>query len=161
MIVKELESVQVILAEESLVLHVLYDVLLEHLLADHEDFLLVGRYSLSKPVEDLLAAAALRVLAEPTIFVVEHLDVFVHDVGPFFEICQMVVFNLHGLVLFYPAMILDDFGLLVLAEALIRVSILLRGDQVDDLEDLVLDVVLIDKGQYLILDGREVSHLED
>ena len=96
LIVKELESVQVILAEEGLVLHVLDDVLLEHLLADHEYFLLVWRHSLREPVEDLLTAAALRVLAEPTIFVVEHLDVFVHDVGPFFEVCQVVVFNMHG-----------------------------------------------------------------
>ena len=53
-------------------------------------------------------------LAKPAILVVEHLDVFVHDVGPLFEVSQVVVFNLHVRVSPFPAMILDDFGLLLL-----------------------------------------------
>ena len=95
MVVEELESVQVILPEEGLVLHILDYVLLEHLLADHQNFLLVWRYSLSEPVENFFTAAALRMLAEPTVLVVEHLNVLVHYVRPLFEISQVVVFNLH------------------------------------------------------------------
>ena len=58
-------------------------------------------------------------------------------------------------------MILDDFGLFFVTEPLIRVSVLLRGYQVDDLENLMLDVILIDEGQYLVFDRWEVSNLED
>ena len=81
--------------EEGLVLHILDYVLLKHLLADHQNFLLVGRYSFSEPVENFFTAAALRMLAKPAILVVEHLNVFVHYVRPLFEISQVVVFNLH------------------------------------------------------------------
>ena len=55
---------------------------------------MVGRYSLREPVQNFFTAAALRMLAKPAILVVEHLDVFVHDVGPLFEVSQVVVFNL-------------------------------------------------------------------
>ena len=84
LVVEELESVQVILPEEGLVLHILDYVLLEHFLADHQNFLLVWRYSLSEPVENFFTAAALRMLAEPTVLVVEHLNVLVHYVRPLF-----------------------------------------------------------------------------
>lgn len=82
------------MAEECLGVDILYYILLKHLLADHQYLFLVTAHSFSKPLKNLLAATAHSVLTKPAVFVVLHGDVFVHDVGPFFEILQLIIFDL-------------------------------------------------------------------
>ena len=86
--------------------------------------------------------------AKPAILVVEHLNFFVHNVGPFFETIKAVIFY-------------DDFAFLLFwRETTFWVSVL-RGYLFNDLGNFVLKVILINKGKYLIFYCLEVSDLED
>ena len=49
----------------------------------------------------------------------------------------------------------------VLPFFLLGIVAVFSGDQVDDLQDFVLDVVLVDEGQNLVLDRREICKLEN
>jgi len=159
-VAKEGESVEVILTEESFSVHILNDVLFEHLLTDHKDFFLVTADPLSQPLQNLLSAAAHSVLAEPAILVVLHLNILVHDVGPFFQVLELIVFDL-SLTTTTSIVVLGNFLSLTLRDAFLGVALLLRVDKIDNFEHLVLDVVLVDEGEDVILDGREVGHLRD
>ena len=126
-------------------------------MADFVNSPLVSRYPVCKPIEYLFALAAHGVLAEPAILVVLHLEVFVHDVGPFLQVLELVVFDLRVAT---SSLVLDNFsGILVLNG--IFFSALLRIDQVDNFQDLGLDVVLVDKGQNLVFYCWEVGYLEN
>lgn len=76
-----------------LILNIDDNVLLEHLLANLEHLFLVRRHSFGEPVENFFTSAAHRVFAKPAIFVVLHLDIFVHDEGPLFQVLKLIVFN--------------------------------------------------------------------
>ena len=89
-----MESIKIVKAKRPLVGNAQDNVLLKHLLTDHENFLLFGLDSLREPVENLLAAAAHGILSEPSVLVVLHWDVLVHDVGPLLQILQLVVVDL-------------------------------------------------------------------
>lgn len=156
----KLEAVEIVLAELGLVLNVLDDVLLQHLLANHQHFFLIGRHSLRQPLEDFFSAAAHGVLAEPAILVILHLDVFVHDVGPLLQVLQLVVFYLS--VAFPTAVVVfgDLRFFLVLSDARLGVAFVLGADQVDDFEDFVLDVIFVNKVQNVVSHCRQVCHLK-
>jgi hypothetical protein len=99
------------------------------------------------------------VLSKPAILVVLHLEVFVHDVGPFLQVLQLVVFDLRVAT---SSLFLDNFSwILVPNWIFLGVIALRRSDQVDDFEDLVLDVVLVYESQNLVFYCREVGHLEN
>lgn len=117
-VAEELEAVKIVLSKECLVLNVLDDVLLKHFLADHQHFLLVGPHSISQPVVDLGSTTAHGVLAKPTVLVILHPDVFVHDVGPLLEVLQLIVFDL-SVASSAAIVFLDNFGLRVLFQALV------------------------------------------
>ena len=160
-IVKEREPVEIVLAEESLALHVLNDVKLEHLLTDHQHFLLIGAHSLSEPLQDLLASAALSVFPEPAVLVVQDLDVLVHDVGPLLQVLKLIFLDLRR-PMTTTVVFLGNLVLLRLVNSsVVRVTLLLSVDEVDDFEHLVLDVVLVDEGQNVVFDGWEVRHLRN
>ena len=136
------------------------NVLLEHLLTDHQNFLLVSRYFVLEPFEDLFATTAHGVLAEPAILVVLHLDVFVHDVGPLLQILKLVVLDLSAATAML--IVLGWRIALVLAEvAIIRVTGVIGINKINNLEHLVLNIVFVDEGEDLVLDCRKVSHLKD
>jgi len=150
------------LPEKCLILDVLNNVEFEHLLADHENFLLIGADSLRQPLENLLTATAHCMLAEPAILVVLHLDVFMHNVGPLFKVLKLVIFDLRRTPT-TTIVFLGNLLLLCLTDrALIRViALLLCVNQINDLKNLMLNVVLIDEGQDLIPHCWEVCHLRD
>ena len=57
-------------------------------------FFLVRRHPVDQPAQDFFTSAAHGVLTEPPVFIILHLDVLVHDVGPLFQIFELVFLNL-------------------------------------------------------------------
>lgn len=94
LVAEELEPIELVVPKRVLLLNVLDDVLLKHLLTDHQRLLLIVIESFGKPLDYLVAPAAHIVLAEPAVLVVLHLDVFVHNVGPLLDIRELVVLDL-------------------------------------------------------------------
>ena len=147
------------MTEIGFILNIDDNILLEHLLANHENLSLVRRHSFGEPVENFFASAAHRVLAEPAIFVVLHLDIFVHDKGPLFKVLKLIIFNFSLATIDFVSV---DFAISIWAKTFgIRVTALLSRDQVNDLKNLMLNIILINKGQNLMLDCWEVCDLEN
>ena len=79
----EIESVQIILNEESLFVYILNDVLFDKFVTDCLDFrALIIAYLIVEPLKDLASKAAFGVSSEPTISVVLEVDFFVDDFSP-------------------------------------------------------------------------------
>jgi len=161
LIVQKWEPVQIILAKESFAFNILDNVKLEHFLADHKHFPLLATDAFRQPLQNFLASATHSMFAKPAIFIVLHLDVFVHDVGPLLQILQLVLLNHVQLGSSNSIVVLGYFMFLVwlVDTAIVWLTFLLCVDQVDNFKHLMLDVVLVYEGEYLVFDGGEICYL--